>query len=466
MVTSGNQIVQTRPSSRSTFRHPFPEGGYVDRNRLYSLVERGWRLNRTAVNPDTDRFVAMLVRELGADQLAVEAGAECLTWRIPLHWSVRKAQLRRKDGTVLADFAENPLHLWTHSVSFQGEVSRVDLFANHIQTDPNRPDEVLYHYRNGYRFDAREWGFSLPCRTVEKMTDETYTVEIDADLDYNGSLKVVDAFLPGELPETIFLMAHTCHPALVADGIGCIAVAAELYHKLTALPSRRYSYRFLFGPEYFAAAAWLARAPRSAVEALRFGIFVDMLTNHEPLGFQASMQGNSRIDHVARNVMASHLHTWLPLPYRKLWGNDETFYNGPGFTIPTIGIGRGMFREYHYDTDNLENLSLYKAEESAWVLRRIVEVFETDYVPVRRFEGPLYQSRYGLYIDPTIDSNGANNMERMQALADGQRSCMDIATSLEVDFFTVRDFFDTLESKGLSERRPRAPQPSDGGSLA
>lgn len=458
-------LMQPIPGSRSTFRHPFPAGGVVDRGRLQALVDRGWFLNRTAVNPDTDRFVTILAEELRADVLAVKAGTECMTWRVPMHWAVRKGQLRRLDGTVLADAADNPLHLWTHSVPFRGEVSREDLLSHHIQTDPNRPDEILYHYRNGYRFDAREWGFSLPYRTVEAMTDEAYVVEIDADLDLEGSLKVVDAFLPGALPDTIAIMAHTCHPALVADGIGCIAVAAELYHWLARQPSRRYSYRFLFGPEYFAAAAWLSHAAREKVKSLRFGIYLDMLTCHEPLGFQLSMQGNSRIDAVARNVFASHLHTSLQLPYRELWGNDETFYNGPGILIPTIGIGRGMSREYHYHTDNLQNLSLYKAEESAWVLRRLIEVFESDFVPVRRFQGPLYQSRYGLDIDPSVDKQAAASLERMLALIDGTRSCMDIAAILNVDFFFVRDLCEALLEKGLADRRPRLPRPEDAGSL-
>ena len=165
--------------SRSSFCHPFPAKGSVDRPRLLSLIERGWRLNRTAVNPDTDRFVNVLTDELHAEVIEVEAGAECLTWQIPMHWSVRKGQLRRNDGTILADFADNPLHLWTHSISFSGQISREELFAHHIQTDNNRPDEIIYHYRNGYQFGAREWGFSLPFRIVKEMHDESYVLDID-----------------------------------------------------------------------------------------------------------------------------------------------------------------------------------------------------------------------------------------------------------------------------------------------
>jgi aminopeptidase-like protein len=343
-------------------------------------------------------------------------------------------------------------------------VSREDLLAHHVVTDPDRPDEIVYHYRNGFQYDVREWGFSLPYRVVASLGDESYQVEIDADLDDEGSVKVVDAYLPGALPETLFFMAHTCHPAQVSDGIGSIAVAVELFHDLKALPHRRYSYRFLFGPEYFAAAAYLTKAGSEAVGNLHLGCYLDMMTTHEPLGFQASMQGDSRLDKVAANVMQSHLTTQVGRPFRGLWGNDETFYNGPGYNIPTIGIGRVMHREYHYDSDNLDNFSAYRAVESVWILKRIVEVFETDYLPVREYQGPLYLSRFGLYVDPVKDRVGAVDLERMQVLMDGRHSCMDIAEALGMDFFFVRNLCDKMAGFGLVSKAPRPPREGDRGS--
>lgn len=428
-------------------------------------MEQFWKLNRSAVNPDTDRLVAHLCMELTARTVEAKSGTECLTWLVPKHWWVRKGQLRVKDGPVIADFADNPLYLWTHSISFAGEIEREELLKHHVSTDPNRPFEILYHYRNGYRYEAEEWGFSLPYRVVERLTDPVYEVEIDADLDEEGTLKVVDGFLPGEYEDTIFIMAHTCHPALVSDGIANIAVAVELYHYLASLRGRKFSYRFLFGPEYFAAAVYLARVEPGTLRCLRFGIYLDMLSNHEPIGFQYSMQGNSRIDKVIKNIIASHASIFLERSYRSLWGNDETFYNGPGFYIPTVGLGRGMHREYHYDTDNLETMDLYHMVESAWILRRIAEVFETDFVPIRRYDGPLYLSRFELYVDPTEDRKGARNLEQMQALMDGERSCMDIADALNVDFFSVRELCDRMAEKGLIEKSPRLPRESDQGTL-
>jgi aminopeptidase-like protein len=454
------------PGSRSTHKYPFPTDMAMDLDRALSLISRFWKHNRSAVNPETDEFALALAAELGADILEANSGETCLTWTVPDNWAVHTGQLKTMDGKVLADFKDNPLHLWTHSCAFSGTIGRDELIRDHINTDPNRPDEFLYHYVNGYKSQVRDWGFSVPYRTVEAMTDPEYRVEIDADLDSNGTLKVVDAFIEGELSETIFVMAHTCHPGQVSDGIGCIAAGAELYHMLKAGPKPRYSYRFLFSPEYFGGAVYLEKADPEKIKNLHMGVYLDMVTTHSPLGFQRSLQGNSRFDAITRNVMKSHTPVLVEKPYRKLWGNDETFYNGTGYQIPTLGIGRLMHREYHYDSDNMENLNQYHLRETIWVLARIVEVLETDYIPVPNFKGPVYLSKYGMSSALGNDVPGwRENVERIQFLMDGEHSLMDIAALLDVDFFLIKDFIDQFADKGLVTKQTRPVRAEDTGSI-
>lgn len=461
-------LVEGKPiaGSRSTHKYPFPVQLDADIERAVSLIDRFWKHNRSAVNPETDEFALALATELDGDILEAKSGETCLTWTVPDNWCVRKGQLKTLDGKILCDYADNPLHLWTHSISYKGTIGRDELIREHINTDPARPDEFLYHYANGYRSNVRDWGFSLPYSIVETMTDDYYEVEIDADLNDNGSLKVVDAFVQGELTETIFVMAHTCHPGQVSDGIGCIAAGAELYHSLKNGPKPRYSYRFLFSPEYFGGAVYLEKADPEKIKNLHLGVYLDMVTTLSPLGFQRSLQGNSRFDTITRNVMKTHTPIEVEKPYRKLWGNDETFYNGTGFKIPTLGIGRLMHREYHYDSDNMENLSCYHLKETIWVLQRIVEVFETDYIPEPNFKGPVYLSKYGMSAALGFDVPGwRENVERIQFLMDGTHSIMDMCELLDLDFFLVRDFVDQFVEKGLVIKKDRPVKPSDQGSI-
>ncbi len=419
---------------------------------MYALIQNFYRLNRTAVNEDTDSLVEAICRLLDCRVLEVPSGAECLTWLIPKHWKVREGYLARLDGTRIVDYHTNPLHLWTHSVSFHGEINRQDL-EPHLYFDPQKPDWVPYHYRNGYRYDVEEWGFSLSYKDYKQLTDSRYKVYIDTDLDNLGTMKIVDCWLKGEYAETIFIAAHTCHPAMVTDGLSCVAVAVELFKVLKHTASRRYSYRLILGPEYFAAAAFLATVPESEIRLMRCGIFLDMLGNNQPLGFQSSFQGDSRLDKIVYNVINHRVENHIKRPYRKLWGNDEMFYNGPGFMIPTVGIGGGAHPEYHFDRDNLEMVNPYQLESSLSLLLKVVEVLETDFVPVRRFRGPLYLSRFGLYIDPKLDRKGYENLESIQILMDGSRSCFDISYELDVDFFFVRSFCESVQEKGLLEKK-------------
>ena len=196
---------------------------------------------------------------------------------------------------------------------------------------------------------------------------------------------------------------------------------------------------------------------------LKFGIFLDMLSTHEQIGFQSSLQGNSRIDAIVANILESHASSYIKKDYRKLWGNDEMFYNGPGFEIPTIGLGRIMHREYHYDSDNLANIDMYHLVESVWYLMRIIEVFETDYIPILQYRGPLYLSRHNLDIAPIADPQIHENIERLQIYADGNRSCMDISALIGLDFFGVRNFFDQLIGKDLVIKKERKPSADDTG---
>jgi aminopeptidase-like protein len=438
-------------ASKSNFKYPFPAQSIVNKERMYNFVEESYMLNRSAVNPETDIFVERLRKEIGGRLTESQAGEMCLKWKTPDNWNVRHGRLLKLSGEIIVDFEVNPLYLWTHSIGFKGAIKREELIENHIYTDKNRPNEFMYHYMHGYQENIKTWGFSLPYNIVKELNEDEYFVDIDADLDNKNTLKVVDKLLEGELKDEIFIMAHTCHPGLVSDGIACIAIGNEIYHNLKSM-NLKYSYRFIYGPEYWGGATWLEKNNKNT-EYMKYGVFLDMLSTHEPIGFQESAFGASRIDRIILNVMKYHTNTFLHKEYRKLWGNDETFYNGPGFNIPTIGIGRGMHREYHYSTDNLDNMSLYKMEESCWILLRMIEIFETDFIPVLNYRGPLYLSRYGLFIDPYTNREGYDSIEKIQILADGKNSCFDIADRLNVDFFFVKEFFQNLFDLGFCEFR-------------
>lgn len=290
----------------SQFKYPFPVSYNKWKDLIYDVVEKNWNLNRTAVNQDTDKLVKYLNENAyeHAEIHQFQAASECLTWTIPHHWHVREAYIETMSGKRIVDYSDNALHLWSHSIPVD-DVFAIDELKNHIITDENRPDEFKYHYRLGYRSEEKGFGFSIPYRTFSQMNDSKYRVHIDADLDTNGTMKVVDIKLPGESTDTIFFMAHTCHPWLVNDGLSCIAIAMALFNLLKEKSARKYTYRFIFGPEYFASAGMLSKLDDGELKKLKFGCYLDMLGNHEPMGFQRSFQGDSLFDKVIGRLCQS-----------------------------------------------------------------------------------------------------------------------------------------------------------------
>ena len=416
-------------------------------NRIKNLLENNYRLNRVTVSDDTSKFVKELSLKIkSAELLSIPSGTECLTWVVPQKWIVREAYIETLYGKRIADFEWNCLYLKSYSAPFKGKISHQELIS-HILYDESRPDSIIYDYRSQYQFGKKtEWGFSLPYNTVKILNEKEYFVHIDTEFE-SGTMDVLDWILPGITQDTIFFAAHTCHPGQVNDGIACIAVIMEIFEWLQQKDNRRYTYRAIFGPEYFAAAAFLEHAQQ--IENLKYGFYLDMLGNGKKLGFATSFQANTYIDTITKNVFIHHVQDYVEREYRGLWGNDEMFYDGPDFYIPTVCIGRDSFENYHTDKDNFENCNFDQLLESIDILKKIINIFEADCIPVRLYKGPLYLSRYGLYIDPKKNDKGYKNLQNIQTLMNGENSCMDIASILDIDYEFIKYFVDTLHYNEL-----------------
>jgi aminopeptidase-like protein len=179
-----------------------------------------------------------------------------------------------------------------------------------------------------------------------------------------------------------------------------------------------------------------------------------MMANSHPVSFSRSFDGNSYIDHIARNVLKHHEPDYVEAPYRGLYGNDEMFYDGPDYKIPTLGLSRHPFELYHTELDDLEHCDFDKLEQSLNLLLQMIHVLETDCIPIRAYKGPLFLSKYNLYIDPKINPKGYTHLQEVQILMDGTRSCLEIAQQLSIDYTFVKTFVDELCRQNLAMVRP------------
>ncbi|WP_239618841.1 DUF4910 domain-containing protein [Cohnella mopanensis] len=417
----------------------------MSRQRMKQLIEPYYMLNRVAVGDDTSLYARSLAEYLKVEPLSLPSGTKCLTWTIPDKWVVHEAYIETLDGERIADFAWHPLYLNSYSIPFSGIIAKEELLK-HVTSHPVLEDRLVYMNRWQYHKKHTQWGFSVPRTVVENLDEQSYRVHIDTAFE-PGTMEVIDWTLPGQSTETVFFAAHTCHPGQVNDGAACIAVLVELFQYLESLPERHYTYRLILGPEYYAAAAVLEHG--KDIQHLRYGFYLDMMANGLPLSFSRSFHGNSYADRITRSVLAHYDTDRIDAPYRSLYGNDEMFYDGPGFEIPTVCLSRHPYTYYHTDWDNLDHCDFDKLEESLDMLKDVIETFETDAIPTRLFEGPLYLTEYNLYIDPKLDQRGYTALQEIQILMNGERSCLDIAEMIGVDFLFVRNFVNELSKHGL-----------------
>lgn len=412
------------------------------------FVEKYYKLNRAPVSDDISYFITKIKEHLPDGKiLKSKSGQECLTWFTPKAWNVKHAILTDSKNKKILDFKDNPLYLMQYCSQFKGKIDFKEL-SKHITYSKEHPNEIPYNLRKQYQYKLEDtWGFSMPYNQYKQLDkNEKYTVDIDVEFS-EKEMSVFDFFLPGKKNETIFFGAHSCHPAQVNDGIAGVALLIKLFIYLQSIKTRNYSYRLIIGPEYFAAAYILAHGDR--IKDLKYGVYLDMMVHDGPIGFSTSFQRNTTIDFVTEKLQEK-LKCHKKFGYRELWGNDEMFYDGPDFKIPTVGIGRSNFSNYHLSGDNPTIINKNSVDESYELLKKMIMTFENDHVIKKKFLGPLYLSRYDLYIDPKINPEGYKNLQQIQILIDGKKSTLSIAKQLDIDPDFVNTFANSLIKKNLA----------------
>ena len=102
-------------------------------------------------------------------------------WSVPLAWEVDEAKLKSPEGKIIANYFRNPIEVMANSCSFVGKIKKKELIK-HLNYDKRRPTETLFHYRNQFRENIKEWGFSLPYNKVKKLPEGNYEVSIKTKL--------------------------------------------------------------------------------------------------------------------------------------------------------------------------------------------------------------------------------------------------------------------------------------------
>jgi aminopeptidase-like protein len=292
------------------------------------------------------------------------------------------------------------------------------------------------------------------------VTEDTYRVFIDASFE-KGSLKVGECTIPGERPESIALVAHLDHPAQANDDLSGVSVLTSIARHLLK-QKNAYTYRLFFVPETIGSIALLSQKSE-LTDIIKSGLFLEMLGNNRRHSLQHTYRGNTRLDRIAVSVIRAHDPDFTEGAFRKIVSNDEAVFNGPGVNIPMISVSRAEpgiphYPEYHTSDDTPEILSEERLTKSRDMVLDILKIIDADYVPKRTFKGPIFLSKYGLWVDWRTNHAMNKALELITFLLEGDLSVFDIAERVDVDFWEVKKYLDRFHEHGLITKSPPASE--------
>ena len=416
--------------------------------RMHRLATELYPICRSITGNGVRQTLAILKREIPMEIREVPSGTPVFDWTVPKEWNIRDAYIKNLAGERLVDFKKSNLHLVSYSVPINRRMPLAEL-RKHLFSLPDHPDWVPY--RTSYYNET--WGFSLSHHLLQSLPDGEYDVCVDSTLQ-DGHLTYGEYFLPGATSDEVLISCHVCHPSLCNDNLSGMTVATELARWVAALPTRRYSYRFLFIPGTIGSITWLARNEEK-VQRIRHGLVVTCVGDGGQFTYKKSRRGNAEIDFAVEHVLKHSGHPYVVEDFFP-FGYDERQYSSPGFNLAVGCLMRsphGTFPEYHTSADNLEFVRAPFLEETLHRYIETVEVLEGNatYVNLNPKCEPQL-GRRGLYSAfGTKPNHKLNQMAVLWVLnqSDGTNSLLDIANRAKTPFAEIREAAQALIACGL-----------------
>ncbi len=423
-------------------------------DEIEELFDRLWPLLRSLTGPGVRATHDILAGLMPLERHEIPSGTRCFDWTVPPEWRPHRAYLLDPEGHKVLDLAENNLHLLNYSTPFRGSLSLEEL-REHLYSLPRLPEAIPYVTS----YYHRTWGFCLPHRKLVSLKPGTYRVVIDTEL-VEGSLTLSDCLLPGASSREVLLTSYTCHPSLANNELGGMIVLAFLYRRLAQLSRRRYTYRFVLGPETLGSLLYLQEHGEYLRHHLVAGYVLQCLATDHPFHYKCSRPGRSLGDRAARHALAEsgrphRLLDWAPV------GGDERQYGSPGFNLPVGSLMRlmyGEYPEYHTSLDDKSLVSMAAIRESidaVWDILLCLEDNARYQAAVTRGE-PMF-SKYGLFPShswPDQDYDWQRALMWIVNLSDGEHDLMEISRRSRLPLARLRAAAELLVDKGLLEPLP------------
>lgn len=415
---------------------------------MEQMIRSIWHLPRDLVSDGYDIVLKALSSQVPMTIHEYPTGMKCFTWIIPEKWTCHEAYLETIHGKRLFSYEDNPLHVVSYSLPYEGEISREELFK-HLHLHPTIAEAIPFVFK----YYERDWGLCCSKNLKDDLTDDRYRVVIKTDFSYS-TLKVGEVIVPGLSKDCVVLCAHLCHPHMVSDGLSGVVVGIDIMRKLMKQGKHRYTYRFIILPETIGSAAYLSQN-EELIPTMIGGFFLEMLTTNHRHSLQRSLPGNTQIDKCAELILKEFDPNAQIKDFLSGVLNDERMFNAPGIGAPMLSLYRALppddpdepYREYHSSLDTPDNANFQNLEDSCDLLLRIINAIEENRIPKPKFKGELFCSRFD-GIDYTAMGE---DVRRIIYRIDGHHTVADIAQQSGMSFTKAKQILDILKKEKLIE---------------
>ncbi|UCB56966.1 MAG: DUF4910 domain-containing protein [Candidatus Omnitrophota bacterium] len=419
---------------------------------MKNIISDLWFEKRNIVSEGFDDSLRYISKLLPMSIIEIPTGTECWSWTVPPKWSLKEGWIRRGNKVYL-DYADHPLHIMAYSEPVKKKVRKEELLS-HIDTYSHRPSAIPF----GYSYYEKKWGFCIQNNKLADFREDSYEICIDSKFS-PGRLKIGELVLPGKLKDEIVLIAHLCHPCMANDNLSGVAVLIATFLELAKSDSHKYTYRLLLVPETIGSIAYLSRNEH-LIKNMKYGIVIDCVGHNDILSLQHSKQADTELDYCASYVLKNEALMFREGAINKVCVSDEVVFNGPGVNIPTISLSRFKFwdegawpyPEYHSSDDTPDIIVQENLSKTKEVILKILEIMDSNFVPKRTFKGPLFLSKYGLWVDWRKNRKLNSALNDVMFSLEGNKSALEIAKELDISYTELYAWLNKLERLNLIKK--------------
>jgi len=411
---------------------------------MINIIKDLYNLKPHLIGTQFDNALKYLDHLIGLDIIEIPSGTRFETWEVPEEWVAKEAWVKY-NGKKIIDFAKDPLSLMVYSRPFKGKVSKEELKA-HLYHSTDMKDAYPYVFS----FYEKKWGVCMPWNKAfdkdgkDKLKDGEYEVFINTEFK-PSKLKIGVHTIKGKSDREILLFAHLDHPYQANDNLSGVACLTDLAPRL----KEKYDHtiKIIFCPETIGSIAYAFSQDISKVD---FVIALDCVGNDNVPTVQWSYNPTERINRIVDLATMSGDESYNMNRFRATIGSDEYVFNDPLVDIPGVLITRYPYKEYHTSADTPEIIKEDKLKAIQDIVKKTIDIYEKDYIPVKKFKGPLMRSRFNAQ-SPVKQVN--LQMDYLIYGLNSKSYLSEILTQYELNWQYSYDLLEKLHKEGLIEKK-------------